>query len=125
MILLSVGQCYIQEGLKRQTDNRHFSILQGFVFLHQYYERRLASESAALRQEAHYNMARSYHGLGIPHLAVTYYRRVLQDCPAEADGELGVSNDLTKEAVFNMQQISLVSGDMQGVQSLAEEYLVV
>ncbi|RYP72438.1 hypothetical protein DL771_004233 [Monosporascus sp. 5C6A] len=150
MIALSIGQCYIQDGLKRQSDNRQYLLAQGFAFLHRYYEARLLTASssegaterattkknpnpAALRQEAHYNLARTYHGVGIPHLAAEYYRRaLLEEVPSEESGagddEGGVmmgSQDLSREAAFNLQQLCLAGGDMETVRALGERFLVI
>ncbi|RYP54600.1 hypothetical protein DL768_000660 [Monosporascus sp. mg162] len=149
MIALSIGQCYIQDGLKRQSDNRQYLLAQGFAFLHRYYEARLLAASssegamegaatknpnpAALRQEAHYNLARTYHGVGIPHLAAEYYRRaLLEEVPGEENGggddEGGAimgSQDLSREAAFNLQQLCLAGGDMEAVRALGERFLVI
>ncbi|KXJ94601.1 hypothetical protein Micbo1qcDRAFT_193734 [Microdochium bolleyi] len=152
MIILSIGQCYVHYALKRQSENRQHIIAQGFLFLHQYYDMRCGISSSALssslppptpaqRQEAHYNLARTYHAVGLPHLAVEYYLRVLRDVPPppprrrvedageQEEGEAGSgkaimgSDDLTKEAAFNLQQICFAGGDLQGMRELGEKYL--
>jgi general transcription factor 3C polypeptide 3 (transcription factor C subunit 4) len=64
MINLTIGLSYIQLSLKRQTENRHFQIMQGFGFLFRYYDIRKKSPHPAERQEAEYNIARAYHMLG-------------------------------------------------------------
>ncbi|KAI0552879.1 hypothetical protein F4679DRAFT_532720 [Xylaria curta] len=122
MILLSVGQCYIHYALKRQSENRQYLLIQGFVFLHRYYDIKVASSDAAERQEAHYNMARSYHAIGIPHLAAEYYQRALRDRPDGSDSVFGDS-DLSKEAAYNLQQICWTGGDLEAVKALSEKYL--
>ncbi|KAI1109731.1 hypothetical protein F5Y14DRAFT_393913 [Nemania sp. NC0429] len=130
MILLSVGQCYIHYALKRQSENRQYLLVQGFVFLHRYYDRKVSSADAAERQEAHYNMARSYHAIGIPHLAAEFYQRVLRDIPDDDDdsgpgpGILG-TNDLSQEAAYNLQQICWAGGDLDAVKALSERYLTI
>jgi general transcription factor 3C polypeptide 3 (transcription factor C subunit 4) len=125
MIHLSMGQCYVQDALKRQSENRQYFLTQGFVFLQKYYEQRMKSSSVALRQEAHYNMGRSYHGLGLHHLAIEYYQRALQEVPRDEDTGAPDGNDLTLETVFNLQQICLVSGDVETVRWLTETYMVI
>ena len=144
MIALSIAQCYIQDGLKRQSDNRQYLLAQGFAFLHRYYNARIASASAsasatsaaaaaAERQEAHYNLARTYHGVGLPHLAMEYYHLALLEKVEEAaaageEGKKGKgtmgSQDISREAAFNLQQLCLVGGDMETVRLLGERYLV-
>lgn len=135
MILLSVGQCYIHYALKRQSENRQYLLIQGFAFLHQYYDAKIASSSdAAERQEAHYNMARSYHAIGIPHLAAEFYQRVLRDVPyydansnnnSADDPGPGIfgDGDLSREAAYNLIQICWAGGDLAAVKALTERYL--
>ncbi|KAI0435158.1 hypothetical protein F5Y09DRAFT_293878 [Xylaria sp. FL1042] len=124
MILLSVGQCYIHYALKRQSENRQYLLVQGFVFLHRYYDLKISSADAAERQEAHYNMARSYHAVGIPHLAAEFYQRVLHDAPDDGSEStvLGKS-DLSQEAAYNLQQICWAGGDLEAARRLTERYL--
>ncbi|TGJ82648.1 hypothetical protein E0Z10_g6107 [Xylaria hypoxylon] len=123
MILLSVGQCYIHYALKRQSENRQYLLVQGFVFLHRYYDIKVSSADAAERQEAHYNMARSYHAIGIPHLATEFYQRVLRDIPDDSEPSVLGDNDLSQEAAYNLQQICWAGGDLDAVKSLSERYL--
>ncbi|KAI0532387.1 hypothetical protein GGR58DRAFT_490450 [Xylaria digitata] len=123
MILLSVGQCYIHYALKRQSENRQYLLVQGFVFLHRYYDLKVSSANAAERQEAHYNMARSYHAIGIPHLAAEFYQRVLRDIPDDSEPDVLGNNDLSQEAAYNLQQICWAGGDLGAVKSLSERYL--
>ncbi|KAI0879652.1 hypothetical protein GGS24DRAFT_438205 [Hypoxylon argillaceum] len=123
MILLSVGQCYIHYALKRQSENRQYLLVQGFVFLHRYYDLKVASADAAERQEAHYNMARSYHAIGIPHLAAEFYQRVLRDIPGDSEPSVLVNSDLSQEAAYNLQQICWAGGDLEAAKALSERYL--
>ncbi|KAI0402894.1 hypothetical protein F4802DRAFT_608378 [Xylaria palmicola] len=123
MILLSVGQCYIHYALKRQSENRQYLLIQGFVFLHRYYDLKVSSADAAERQEAHYNMARSYHAIGIPHLAAEFYQRVLRDRPHGADPTVFGNSDISQEAAYNLQQICWAGGDLEAMQALSERYL--
>ncbi|KAI5863200.1 TPR-like protein [Durotheca rogersii] len=128
MVILSVGHCYVHYALKRQSENRQYLLVQGFLFLHRYYDIKQASASAAQRQEAHYNLARSYHAVGIPHIAAEFYRRALRDVPDEGgDGGSGGimgSNDVSREAAYNLQQICWAGGDIEAVRAIAEEHLV-
>lgn len=123
MILLSVGQCYIHYALKRQSENRQYLLIQGFVFLHCYYDNKASSSDTAERQEAHYNMARSYHAIGIPHLAAEYYQRVLRDVPEDSGSEVLGRSDISHEAAYNLQQICWAGGDLEAVKQLSEKYL--
>ncbi|KAI1144565.1 TPR-like protein [Hypoxylon sp. FL0543] len=124
MVILSVGHCYLHYALKRQAENRQYLLAQGFHFLHQYYEQKLASPDAAQRQEAHYNLARSYHAIGIPHIAAEYYRRALHEVPDDSGNGIMGRNDLTQEAAYNLGQICWTGGDVDAVRAVTEKYLV-
>ncbi|KAK9790446.1 putative Transcription factor tau subunit sfc4 [Seiridium cardinale] len=121
MVNISIGQAYLHYGLKRQTENRQQSITQGLLFLHRYYDKKLAmAMTAGQRQEAHYNLARSYHAIGLAHLAAEYYRRVFREVESEEAG----NEDLAREAAFNLQQCCLIGGDLEAVRDIAERWLV-
>lgn len=78
-VLLSIGLCYIHHSLKRQSENRHYLIMQGLSFMHEY--RRVRERKGSLvqeRQEMEFNFARVWHMLGLAHLAIEGYRRVLK-----------------------------------------------
>lgn len=121
MVNISIGQAYLHYGLKRQTENRQQSITQGLLFLHRYYDMKLARAlTSGQRQEAHYNLARTYHEIGLAHLAAEFYQRVFREAESESDG----NEDLTKEAAFNLQQFCLIGGDLEAVRDLSERWLV-
>ncbi|KAI1337789.1 hypothetical protein F5Y15DRAFT_144065 [Xylariaceae sp. FL0016] len=127
---LSVGHCYLHYAFKRQSENRQYHLIQAFVFLHKYYEGQIASSDATVRQEAHYNMARSYHAIGVYHLATEYYQRALRERPGDESGH-GTSGsdsteneDLSREAAYNLLQICWAAGDTKAARSLAERYLM-
>jgi general transcription factor 3C polypeptide 3 (transcription factor C subunit 4) len=121
MINISIGQAYLHYALKRQAENRQHLIAQGFSFIHKYYDMKLAAAmTSGERQEAHYNMARSYHVIGLTHLAAEYYRRVFREMENDQPGD----EDLAKEAAFNLQMCCLVGGDVEAMRGIAEKWLV-
>jgi general transcription factor 3C polypeptide 3 (transcription factor C subunit 4) len=75
MINLSLALGYIHYALKRQSENRHYLIMQGFSFL------RLRPPTVfhplQEKQEAEYNVAH-LSLLGLTHLAVPYYQKCLE-----------------------------------------------
>jgi general transcription factor 3C polypeptide 3 (transcription factor C subunit 4) len=78
-VLLSIALSFIHHSLKRQSDNRHYLIMQGLSFMHEY--RRVREKPGSLlaeRQEMEFNFARVWHSLGLAHLAVDGYDRVLK-----------------------------------------------
>lgn len=122
MINLSLALAYIHYAIKRQADNRHHLIMQGFAFLFTYYSIRQGSKSALERQEADYNVARAYHMLGLSHLAVPYYLRCLQ---LNFDvGEENSEESFTREAALALQGLWAISGDVENAREVTREWLV-
>jgi general transcription factor 3C polypeptide 3 (transcription factor C subunit 4) len=121
MVNISIGQAYLHYALKRQAENRQHLMAQGFAFLHKYYDAKLQqSMTSGQRQEAHYNLARSYHAVGLTHLAAEYYRRVFRELEGDQVGD----EDLAREAAFNLQMCCLIGGDIEAMKDIAERWLV-
>ncbi|KAL2815847.1 hypothetical protein BDW59DRAFT_12580 [Aspergillus cavernicola] len=77
-VLLSIALCYINHSMKRQSENRHYQIMQGLSFLNEYRRVRECPGSLLVeKQEMEFNFARVWHTLGLAHLAVEGYNRVL------------------------------------------------
>lgn len=78
-VLLSIALSFIHHSLKRQSENRHYLIMQGLSFMHEY---RLVREKPGTllpeKQEMEFNFARVWHSLGLAHLAIDGYDRVLK-----------------------------------------------
>lgn len=122
MINMSVGLCYIQYALKRQTQYRPYVIMQGISFIQNYYEKRKDAPRLEEREEAHYNMARTYHMLGLNHLAIPFYLKVLRE--AEKTGEAQGREDLVVEAAYNLQTLYAVAGNLELAKAVTEKWLV-
>ncbi|KAJ3199038.1 General transcription factor IIIC, polypeptide 3, partial [Entophlyctis luteolus] len=71
LVNLSLGISFLHWSMIRSVDNRHRRVLQAFTFLHKYEELRGSSP------EALYNIGRAYHQLGLDHMAISYYEKVL------------------------------------------------
>ncbi|EJT72679.1 hypothetical protein GGTG_09538 [Gaeumannomyces tritici R3-111a-1] len=129
---LVVALAYVHWSLKRQSQNRQYSLMQGLAYLFRYHDVRSRSASREERQEAHFNVARAYHLLGIHDLAVAYYRKVLAEAEAEGEGEGAVvggcgrrrREDLVLEAALNMRTYCLTTGDLEGARAITERWLV-
>jgi general transcription factor 3C polypeptide 3 (transcription factor C subunit 4) len=115
MINLNIGLAYIHFALKRQAENRQHLILQGMTFLFAYYDSRKQSPRIEERQEADYNIARAYHMLGLSHLAILYYTRVLKKDP---DSEGPLREDLILDASHNLQLIYGIVGNPELVETV-------
>ncbi|KAK8117630.1 RNA polymerase III transcription factor tfiiic [Apiospora kogelbergensis] len=133
MVNVSIGLAYLHYSLKRQAENRQYLIIQAMTFLRRYYDHRLreSASSSVQRQEAHYNLARSYHQLGLTHLAVKYYKLVLQESAAsdsdleeeELAGMRKKMENLAQEAAYNIQNCCLIGGDMAAARAMTQLYL--
>lgn len=147
-VLLSIALCYIHHALKRQSDNRHYLVMQGLSFLHEY--RRIRDKRGTLaqeRQEMEFNFARVWHMLGLAHLAVEGYHRVLklgevirteevqtrdsamtgtddQDQVEPAQSPLFLE-DFSPEAAMALQNIYALNGDLKAAKVVTEKWLVV
>lgn len=125
-IKLSLALAYLHYALKRQAENRHHILMQGFAFLLEYYDSRRLSNSSSEKQEAEFNVGRAYHLLGLTHLAVPYYERCLVLSPdvqiqrADLEGE-----DFAQEAAFALQSFWAVSGNLRKAKEITERYLVI
>ncbi|CZT50506.1 related to transcription initiation factor TFIIIC [Rhynchosporium secalis] len=122
VINLVIGLSYISDCLKRQTENRQYAILQGKTFMMAYYEARKNSEFLEERQEAHYNMARAYHMLGLPHLALPFYQRVLNEV---SHAPRSMREDLVVDTAYNLQQMYTTVGNMELAKQITKRWLVI
>jgi len=122
--------------MQRQCENRHIQALQAITFLFEYYDARVAAgesgESptekervkAEMRQEAEFNVARSFHHLGLAHLAIPYYQRCLGISDEWID-KGGIEGDLKWEAAYMLEMIYITSGNPQAAMEVAEKWLVI
>lgn len=78
------------------------------TFLFIYYESRVQSPHVEERQEAHYNIARVYHMVGLSHLAIPYYSLVLKQAPSNKGN---LREDLVINATYNLQSIYSMAGN--------------
>ncbi|KAG6042025.1 hypothetical protein E4U41_007122 [Claviceps citrina] len=83
MVNLSLGLAYVHYGLKRQSTNRQYLLLQGQAFLSEYAQQGL-DERGVTAAERLYNMGRLFQLLGIGHLSSMYYAQALDKCKDEA-----------------------------------------
>ena len=102
--------------------------MQGLSFLFVYYDNRITSGLLSQRQEATYNAGRTFHMLGLAHLAIKYYeqclelsleirRGVVED--REVQGE-----DFAQEAAYALQCLWAAAGNMEKAREVAEEWMV-
>ena len=126
IVNLSVALAYIHWAMKRQADNRQYMLSQGLTFLFKYYELRMQSGSRDERQEAHFNVARTYHMIGLHPLAVQYYDKVLME--HEESGiepeDMDQVSGFVAETVYNLRTVHLIAGDVQAALEVTRKWLV-
>ena len=126
MISLSLGLGYLHYALKRQAENRHCLIVQGFSFLMAYYDQRRKSEVAVERQEAEFNVGRAYHMLGLTQLAIPYYERCLSiSQQIEIMVVQSEVEDFTYEAAFALQGLWATNGKPELAHAVTKRWLVI
>jgi general transcription factor 3C polypeptide 3 (transcription factor C subunit 4) len=113
MVNLSLGLAYVHYGLKRQSTNRQYLLLQGQAFISNYVQ---SGGGEPQRQaERYYNVGRLFQLLGIGYLSLQYYTQAL-----EANKAAG-GKKLLKDIIMTNQIISLLSTNHK---ALAHELLV-
>ncbi|KAI9014686.1 hypothetical protein BC832DRAFT_546156 [Gaertneriomyces semiglobifer] len=111
LINLSLGVAHLLRAMQRKSENRHLHVVQGLTFIMRYHT--IRGET----QEASYNVGRAFHHIGLNHLAIPYYEKVLH---LSDEGKLpDPSLDLKGEAAYNLSLIYISSGSV----GLAEEVL--
>ncbi|CEP19103.1 hypothetical protein [Parasitella parasitica] len=137
---LCLGLALLHMAIQRKSDNRHLQIMQGMMFVFEY------AKLANHNQEAEYNIGRAFHLLGLTHLAVPHYEKVLlmkknedsrtctrppenvykwpltEEEEKELEQELDDEYDLKSEAAYNLHLIYITSGSMSLGQILMLKY---
>lgn len=100
--------------------------MQGLAFLTAYYQGRQEAGSVSQRQEAEFNVGRTYHAIGLLHLSVPYYERCLKlgELVGKEDGDDPANNFVT-EAALALQSHWAASGDMLRAREITHRYLVI
>ncbi|KAK4556403.1 transcription factor TFIIIC subunit tfc4 [Recurvomyces mirabilis] len=129
MLHLSIGISYIHQGMKRQTENRQYTIQQGISFVQRYHELRTDGGDVPYTQEAEYNMAKVWHMLGLTHLAIPGYEKVLalsdQISGETALDDYAIKADFAKEAAYALQQLFALAGNQEAAAAITEQWLVI
>jgi general transcription factor 3C polypeptide 3 (transcription factor C subunit 4) len=125
---LCIAASYIQHGLKRLAENRHYQIQQGMAFAERYRKLRCKDNVPEFCQEAEYNLGRLYHLLGLTYLAIPAYERTIamsKNVNKRAQDRGEPAEDFGREAAFAMQSALAVAGDLRGAMKVTKEMLVI
>jgi len=124
MVSLSISLTYVHLVLNRRTEDQPHILLQGTSFLFHYYNLRKQSLYTEERQEAHFNVARAYHLLGLTSEALPYYQKVLDEAiDAEKRGEV-LSGGHAVDAAYNLRLIYLSVGNLELAVAVGEKWMV-
>ncbi|PRP83047.1 hypothetical protein PROFUN_09902 [Planoprotostelium fungivorum] len=115
IISLCIGVAYLGASMNRKLGDRHDAVVKAFTFFDQY--SRLNGEN----EETWFNMARAFHQLGLVHLAIPLYEKVL----AVNDERGNVGNNLSKEAAWNLVTIYRTSESYTMAREIMLKYLVI
>lgn len=129
---LCIATCYVEHAFKRLSDNRTYWTQLGISFLFKYYDLRTKDGSKLHTQEAEFNIGRTWHHLGLLHLAIPRYEKVLEmheevEYEANALGVEGKDREaesFAAEAAYALSTILAVSGSVADARRLREKWLV-
>ncbi|KAM6332602.1 general transcription factor 3C polypeptide 3 isoform 3-T3 [Podargus strigoides] len=116
---LCIGLTFIHMASQKYVLKRHALLVQGFSFLHRYLDLRGPC------QESFYNLGRGLHQLGLLHLAIHYYQKVLELPPLTLEGIETDQTDLRRDTAFNLSLIYQSSGNTRMAQKMLYTYAVV
>lgn len=125
VVNLSIAITYLALSMRDGVGSRRYSMAQGQAFLYRYYGVRTESKTARHLQEAEYNMARAWHLIGMTHLAVPAYEKVLglsERVQHEAEGAGGVE-DFAQEAALALRCIYIAAGNQDAARAVTEKWL--
>lgn len=118
MVNLSLGVAYVHYGLKRQSANRQYILLQGQSFLTKYATAGGQNLGQVGSAESNYNIGRLFQLLGVSHLAIEYYSRALQVARGiEAD------EDVAKMAMVNCINMLIIANNKTLALALTKQNL--
>lgn len=128
VVNLSIAACYLVQALRKKLAARQYDVAQGVAFVYRYHDIRVASGRACHLQEAEFNLARMWHLLRMPHLAVQSYDKVVKmsaDVQRQnlEDGGFG-GEDFSSEAALALQSIYVAAGSEEAARNITDECLV-
>lgn len=120
LLALLIAITYSHLGQQKFIEKKHAIISHSLAYSSKYQE--LREEVAP--HEVHYNLARLHHHLGINHVAVHHYHKVLSYSSELINQNMDYL-DLKKEAAFNLHLIYKKSGNMHLARKYLYDYIVV
>ena len=106
VVLLSLGISFLLRALQSRCENRNYTIATGLTFIQKY--RKASGENS----QTNYNLARAFHQIGLYHLAIPLYQKVLD-----------ANQGFVRESAHNLAFIYVSVGSPKLAQSLYKKYL--
>eukprot|EP00644_Phytophthora_capsici_P006950 jgi/Phyca11/532820/estExt2_fgenesh1_pg.C_PHYCAscaffold_80125 len=127
LTLFCIGLAFLSASMQRTINDRQHTVAKAFAFLQQYERTRITAPSditSEIRQiEAWYNIGRAHQQLGLFHLAIPMYERVLRFF--EQNPEVPPEYLLCRETAYNLSLIYKQSGANDLARYLIAKYLTI
>uniref|UniRef100_K3WLF4 Uncharacterized protein n=1 Tax=Globisporangium ultimum (strain ATCC 200006 / CBS 805.95 / DAOM BR144) TaxID=431595 RepID=K3WLF4_GLOUD len=129
LILFCIGLAFLSASMQRTINDRQHTVAKAFAFLQHYERTRVAAESAIdkeiLQVECWYNIGRAHQQLGLFHLAIPMYERVLRffELSKKEQKEIPPEYWICRETAYNLSLIYKQSGAHDLARYLISKYL--
>ncbi|KAF2093231.1 TPR-like protein, partial [Rhizodiscina lignyota] len=129
---LCISNAFIDHAFKRLNENRTYFTQQGVAFMMKYYDLRTRDGIKIHIQEAEFNVARMWHYLGLVHLALPRYEKVLEmheEVEKEQNefrqGRGEEAESFAAEAAYALSTTLTMSSDVATARRLREKWMVI
>ncbi|CAI5747511.1 unnamed protein product [Peronospora destructor] len=131
LTIFCIGLAFLSASMQRTINDRQHTVAKAFAFLQQYERVRITAPSDIspdIRQvEAWYNIGRAHQQLGLFHLAIAMYERVLRffETSKKQKREVPPQYLLCRETAYNLSLIYKQSGANDLARYLIAKYLTI
>ncbi|KAL8019828.1 putative tetratricopeptide-like helical domain superfamily [Plasmopara halstedii] len=131
LTLFCIGLAFLSASMQRTINDRQHTVAKAFAFLQQYERTRISAPSdipTELRQiEASYNIGRAHQQLGLFHLAIPMYERVLRFFEESKKHKRVIPSEylICRETAYNLSLIYKQSGANDLARYLIAKYLTI
>lgn len=122
LLLLCLGISLLHRAMQRVSENRQLETIQGISFLFKYLSVRKKSNNVEFEMEANYNIGRAYALLGLNHLAIMHFEKVLSLKDSLEDKK---AQDVSMEAAYNLVILLNESGSFIKSREILQKYIVI
>jgi general transcription factor 3C polypeptide 3 (transcription factor C subunit 4) len=133
LVLFCLGLAFLSASMQRTINDRQHTVAKAFAFLQRYQEVRVQDATSAKRHsdiekdfrqvEGWYNLGRAHQQLGLYHLAIPMYERVLRFYEFSTKRDIPPEYRLSRETAYNLSLIYRQSGANDLARYLLSKYL--